>query len=86
MVLKYNAKLSGGGIKMAEENGLKEKDGCRPSAPVDCSAFRAFVDKAGTFHCPCGRHHSRGPLNGYDVYRCLGCGKTFRVSGLVELR
>ena len=21
---------------MAEENGIKEKDGCKPSAPVDC--------------------------------------------------
>ena len=24
---------------MTQENGLKEKDGCRPSAPVDCSTL-----------------------------------------------
>ena len=46
----------------------------------------AFVDQQGKFHCPCGKTHTRGPVNGDDVYRCLGCGKSFRVRGVVELR
>ncbi|MGC4033704.1 MAG: hypothetical protein QM754_18620 [Tepidisphaeraceae bacterium] len=46
----------------------------------------AFVDESGTFHCPGGHSHSRGPINGVDVYRCLSCGKTFKVSGVAELR
>jgi hypothetical protein len=46
----------------------------------------AFVDDGGKFHCPGGHSHSRGPINGVDVYRCLSCGKTFRVSGVAKLR
>lgn len=46
----------------------------------------AFVGKDGTFHCPAGHKHSRGPLNGVDVYRCLNCGSAWRVRGVVMLR
>lgn len=46
----------------------------------------AFIDKDGRFHCPCGQTHNRGPVNGVDVYRCLGCGKSYRISGIVQLR
>lgn len=31
---------------------------------------RALLDEAGAFHCPCGKTHARGPVNGVDVYRC----------------
>lgn len=36
----------------------------------------------GTFYCPCGGQHRRGPLtggNGRDVYRCRRCGE-FRMA------
>lgn len=46
----------------------------------------ALVDECGKFHCPCGATHSRGPINGSDVYRCLGCGTSYRVAGVAELR
>jgi hypothetical protein len=45
----------------------------------------AFVDDVGIFHCPCGYVHGRGPINGVDVYRCLKCGQSFRVRGVVKL-
>jgi len=46
-----------------------------------------FVDERGTFHCPCGRTHGRGPIDAVaQVYRCLGCGAAYRVRGVVELR
>jgi len=47
----------------------------------------AFLDENGKFHCPCGASHSRGPLDPLSkVYRCLHCGKAYRVEGVVELR
>jgi hypothetical protein len=46
----------------------------------------AFVDERGTFHCPNGHQHSRGPINGVDIYRCLSCGSAWQVQGVVELR
>jgi len=46
----------------------------------------AFVSQDGTFHCSCGGTHRRGALNGYDVFRCLRCGKAFRVRGVAALR
>lgn len=47
----------------------------------------AFVDEGGKFHCPCGATHERGPLDPISkVYRCLRCGKTYKVEGTVELR
>jgi hypothetical protein len=45
---------------------------------------QAFVDDAGVFHCTCGRRHTRGPWNGQDVYRCLGCGNSYRVAATVR--
>jgi hypothetical protein len=54
------------------------------AAPKD---GQAFVDARGTFHCPNGHKHSRGPLDGVNLYRCFGCPtdnksgpKTYRVS------
>lgn len=32
------------------------------------------VDAGGRFYCPCGAEHSRGPINGLYVWRCLACG------------
>jgi hypothetical protein len=47
----------------------------------------AFVDETGRFHCACGKSHSRGPMPGNpDAYRCLNCGKFYRVRGIVKLR
>lgn len=46
----------------------------------------AFVDGGGWFHCECGAKHGRGPINALGVYRCLNCGWTGRIRGLVELR
>lgn len=38
------------------------------------------------FVCPdCGSSHGRGPLNGVDVYRCLGCGWSGIPSELSQL-
>ena len=42
--LEDNAKLSGGGFKMAKKNKLKNKDGYRPSAPVSCSTPVTFSE------------------------------------------
>jgi len=44
------------------------------------------VDEQGRFHCNCGATHSRGSINGKDVYRCLKCGKNFKIKGVVKLR
>lgn len=46
----------------------------------------AMVDEEGRFHCECGASHDRGPVNGDNAYRCLGCGRTFAVRGVAELR
>lgn len=36
---------------------------------------RHHAEDRPTFTCPkCGASHSRGPVNGADVYRCLRCG------------
>ena len=45
---------------------------------------QAFVDEAGVFHCTCGRTHNRGPHDGADVYRCLGCGNSYRAAVAVR--
>jgi len=51
----------------------------------------AFVEQAGPhagrFHCPCGAHHDRGSLEpGSEMWRCLACGRVYRVREEVELR
>jgi hypothetical protein len=47
----------------------------------------AFVDESGKFHCACGKTHDRGAMPGNpDVYRCLNCGKFYRVRGVVQMR
>lgn len=46
----------------------------------------AVVDKDGLFHCPCGATHKRGPFDGFNTWRCLCCGATYKVTGLVKLR
>jgi hypothetical protein len=45
----------------------------------------ALVDEDGRFHCPCGATHGRGPVDS-GVYRCLACGRAYRVRGVTELR
>ncbi len=46
----------------------------------------ALVEESGKFHCPCGATHNRGAINGVNVYRCLKCGKSYRVRQAVKLR
>ena len=41
-----------------------------------------YVETNGRFRCECGSEHSRGALNGVDVYRCLRCGFTGKVPQL----
>jgi hypothetical protein len=53
-----------------------------PRSTTDC----AFVEENGTFHCPKGHTHSNGPVNGSNVYRCLECGSSWRIRGLVKLK
>jgi len=36
----------------------------------------SFLETNGKFHCKCGVEHSRGPINGFDVFRCLSCGNS----------
>jgi NTP pyrophosphatase (non-canonical NTP hydrolase) len=45
---------------------------------------QAFVDEGGVFHCTCGRTHNRGPYDGAEVYRCLGCGNSYRAAAVVR--
>lgn len=39
------------------------------------------VDADGTYHCPCGAFHRRGPVNGVNAYRCLMCGHVHAIKG-----
>lgn len=39
------------------------------------------VDADGTYHCPCGAFHRRGPVNGVNAYRCLKCGHVHAIKG-----
>jgi hypothetical protein len=39
----------------------------------------ALVTADGTYHCPCGASHGRGPLCAGRAYRCLHCGNTYSV-------
>ena len=36
------------------------------------------------FHCVCGAGHNRGPINGFDVFRCLRCGASASVDPTVS--
>jgi len=38
----------------------------------------------GVFTCECGAMHERGAVDGQSGYRCLACGKTFRIDHNVE--
>jgi len=40
---------------MTQENGLKEKDGCKPSAPVNCSNPAGFQYNGKIYIRPIGR-------------------------------
>lgn len=46
----------------------------------------AFLDDRGWFHCSCGATHRRGAVNGVDVYRCMKCGKSYRIEKTALLR
>lgn len=50
------------------------------------SKRKAMVDHIGKFHCQCGATHERGPVSAPDVYRCLKCGKSYRVKVVAVLR
>jgi len=66
---------------MSYEDGYASNPGPIPKTKP------AFVGEDGIFHCPCGCTHDRGPLDPLSkVYRCLGCGKAYKVEGTVELR
>jgi hypothetical protein len=47
------------------------------NTPTLASRQTAFVLR-GTFYCTCGAHHSRGPIDGVDHYRCLACGRVLQ--------
>lgn len=47
-----------------------------PPAHVGVPKGISWVNPQGTFYCRCGRHHSRGPINGVNAYRCCHCGDT----------
>ena len=47
---------------------------------------KAFVDKSGKYHCSCGATHNRGAINGVNVYRCLKCGESHKVTRLEHLK
>ena len=68
-----------GEVKMSYEDGyfITEEEPARQPA---------FVDEIGKFHCTCGATHSRGAVNGGEVYRCLGCGKAHRVDEVIDHR
>lgn len=67
-----------------EETSVQTEKAQPSSAPASGSV--ALLAQDGTFYCTCGAKHSRGPWNGSDVYRCLRCGKSFRMRGLAALR
>lgn len=52
-------------------------DNSRSRQPESERPFACVI--GGTFFCPCGAHHSRGPVNGVDSYRCLKCGQTSKM-------
>lgn len=72
-----------------------KKDGTRMVDPVKhvsrCGGCQAWVksleievfaefDGDDNFVCPvCNVGHDRSPINGFDVFRCLKCGQTYRI-------
>lgn len=47
---------------------------------------RPFVSFDGTYNCPCGAKHIRGPVNGERSYRCMKCGQSREVQKIDDFR